>query len=566
MPVPGGISAGEHQATHPRRAKLERLVRAWKDLRDDIRHINLEIKNEKALGMGDSTLRHLRADLRATQKRRRDVVGDIQGLVMGAPGLADYAVDLGFRADLLPEAGDEGTPSGTNAGESKVGGGTTPGGSGGGGGTSGVNAGEATASGAGGAGTHGGGGGGGGRGGGAGRELASRERLKNFKLVRLPSGRVMAIRTINIRGNKVQWGVWVDKEDFEKYGVKEKEIGSITKAQAKKIEALGNADELVFRGDDKNEFKAIVRGITRAHKGSPILEDDEVLGIIVAQSALGLTDSETQGLLKKTKWYQKSTEHEQIWTLDYSKEQRSEKIRSTRVQLIDALEDTYGEDWQTHLGKGAMKQVRSWAEKIASGELGGDPASGMARWAANQFDRAKEIEGTPAWITAQQELETDRAFMNRPEDKLEELRSQAMHYLGYDKSNTPRIDRGTLKQWAADLVSGNASEGDWGQFLRNQMKTLFPYFDPNLSFTEQASAYKSIAERTLGDTLDWNDQLLRDFTLLDDNGKPTDRAMSLHDFDLKVRQDNRAWKQGTALWDEGVDIVDALTRTMLGVG
>lgn len=520
------------------RKELRNAVREWEEALERSREIKVRIDQlrsdpltaEAPYSKERRELDRLEEELDQIVGRRERFRDRVIEIVDMRPRLKDEAIAWGFKAELL---GEESQPK--DAAESGVytgGKDERPAQGGGGGSTTSTDKEEKDKEKVKGRGT----------GSKGDSDLSNHRKLRNFKFFRLPSGRVVAIRTLDIAGNNLQWGVWVDKADFDKYGVKESDIRSLTKEQAKKLEVVGNADELLFSGDDEDEFKAIVRGITRSYKGvDQVLEDDELLGVIVAQSALNLTDNEVNGLLRDTKFYRNSTDHEQAF-IGLTNEGRRELIRTTRADVLDLMEDLYGPEWQSHLGDDAMKQVRGWAIDIASGELGGDPIGGMALLKRRQRLRAREIVGTPAYVDWQQEQEADREYTNRPDEVFEQLRGEALLWLGPAANNTPLVSRSTLKGWASDIATGIASVGEWQQFLRNQMKTLHPNFDFNTPWQDQIDPFKAMLEQAIGTTTTYADPFLQNVQSLDPNNKPTGSTMSLYDYAQWVRDnDPRFW-------------------------
>ena len=346
-----------------------------------------------------------------------------------------------------------------------------------------------------------------------------------------------------IGGETVRVGIKLGKnpDRLSRYGLKASDAKVLTKAQSKRIKSIGWADELAphIRKGDKHVLKSLTRYLRNQYGGQAILEDDEVMSVVIANSMFGWSAGEFENKLRNTSWYKNTNAYQREWVTTVSPKEKRERTSSTFQEVINALEDNYGRDWVKYV-EGGMSKAREWAETIASGKWG-TPDQGLAFWAERQFDKAKLIEGTPAWITEQQEQEATRAYNNRPEDMFETLRSQAMNYLGQTRGK-PLIDRETLMGWATDLVTETRSDADWQQFLRRQMRQLHPYFDENLSFTEQASPYKSIAESIVGTTLTWDDEMFMQIAGTDDKGKSTGQARSLHDFAQYVRDnDPRFW-------------------------
>lgn len=170
------------------------------------------------------------------------------------------------------------------------------------------------------------------------------------------------------------------------------------------------------------------------------------------------------------------------------------------------------------------------------------------------------MEGTPAWMAGEQELEAQRAFLNRPEDMLEQIKQQALFWLG------PRgvPDDATLQRWATDLVSQVKSDADWQQFLQNQAQALYPWLGPNEGWQDRAASYKQIVESTWGSPIGWDHEILSHLGQADANGGFTGSAMPFDEFEKLVRSKPEFW-HGPVARQEGVDLVRYFNEIFRGV-
>lgn len=592
--------------------RLRELIQEWKD-RDTY------IKNNRDIAASQTDphqpdQERIRA-LKEARDRRHELAGLIFDVIVANPRLADEAERMGFTHEKLdpddppstnpvtgssvptptpnerppadPQGRDPVSHTGAQGPQSGSSGGSSTGGRGGrdrdqgGTGTQGPpsDAGEGPDTGGGSTGASGAGSGGGGGGGAQNqprmRAQARDNRLlgeegKEFDLVRGPKGTFVAAYTYKIDGHEVVVGIRLgnDPDKLARYGLRARDAKDLTREQMRRIKNIGHADALAphIRRGDGDVFDALVRSLETQYEGQPILRHKDVMAKVIARSMFGWTDPEFENQIKTTRWYDKTEPYQREWQTTMSDKQKKNQINRTLETVVNRLEDLYGLTWTQHV-EGGMKQARTWAEKIASGAWG-TPDVGLGFWEDRTFDKAAKIDGTPAWLQQQSEQEQINAQLNRPEDVFEQLRSEALGYLGQDADDTPRIDRGTLKRWATDLVSGAKSDGDWRGFLRQQMKTLFPYFDPNVAYQDQAAPFKSIAERINGDVLDWSDPLLKDFAATDENGKATGNPMSLRDYELMLRdpeRNPRAYKEGTPLFDEGMNVLSRVLYKMRGV-
>lgn len=537
MPQTGGDGTSGNYGPKDR---LADLISDWQDLQEEIREFR-EFNQENPDFQYTDQLKRLKRQL----ERK---TGRIDQLLNNNPNLVEWASNHGYGqggsdTGQSPDTYDEGKDKNKNKDRpSGTSGGGDPGG-GGGGKTGGANA----------------------RG-----QARDNRLLDGYKLVRGPKGTYVAVYTYKIDGETVRVGVKLGKGDdaLRKYGEKASNAKQLTKAQLKRIKNIGNADELApqMKKGDKHALKSLTRYLNNQYEGQSILNDDEVMSVIIANSMFGWSAGEFENQLRNTKWWKNTEEYQRNWQTTTSPKARKNAINRTLETVVNELEDNYGLGWAKHVD-GGVKQAREWAEKIASG-IWGEPGAGLEFWRNKMFDRAAKVEGTPAWIMEQSEQEQIREFNNRPEDMFERLRSEAMNYLG-QQNGKPLLDRGTLMKWATDIVTEKRSEGDWQGFLRQQLKRLHPYFDENVAFTDQAAPYKSVYESLMGTTADWDNRYLRQFHSFDEKGQPVrDQAMSLYDFELSLRDpDNNpdAYKQGTQVYEEGMARFGDLLNKTLGV-
>lgn len=526
MAVVKGGGTSPALARQKAKIRLGNLVKSWRDIQEQIKAVSTAPNLYPTVDLDK-----LKKQLQTRQSRISDILSN-------RPGLVSYTVNqLNYEGPVPTRVGEKAPAQGEVA-QTQGGGGGTAGGGGGGGGGGGRNKPERK------------------------DDIDKRNPLlgkkgKDWTVIRTPRGNQMAVWKFKVGGNVVKVAVQLPRRESElrKYGVKKGEGRQLSKQQMKRIENIGWADEMNFRSGDKNVLKGLTRSLKRQYGGQPILDNDEVMGLIIANSVLGWTPGEFENQLRNTKWYRKTNEYQRDWALTMSPKQKKDTIRQTTEQVVNHLENVYGLDWMKHV-EGGMAQAKKWAEKIASGVWGTSDA-GFRFWSERQFDNASDIDGTPAWMERESEQEKQREWLNRPENMFEQLRGQAMQWLGPQL----RPDRETLMGWAKDLVSQNKSEADWMRWLRQQSKALHPWKDENTPWQDMASSYRQIAENVIRAPIEWDDPLLQ--KLANENN---DAPLSARDFELAVRSDDRAWAEGTALYDEGLGLVRALEATFRGVG
>lgn len=389
------------------------------------------------------------------------------------------------------------------------------------------------------------------------------EKGEHYVIRRGPAGAYLAVYSFKIEGETFKIAVQIPKGKLGRYGVKEGEGKLLTKAQMKNVHNIGWADELsqYVRQGDGHMVKALERYLRNQYGGNPMLQNDEVMATVISNSLFGWQPGEFEQQLRNTKWYNNTNGWQRTWDTTMSATERRQITDSTLQKVVNSLEATYGFDWMTKI-EGGMGKAKKWAEQIASGKWG-TPDDGLGFWGEKQFDKAVEIQGTPAWISRQKQEEADRSYLNRPEDKSEQLRQDMLARFG-------RVIVGKKERdsWATDIVTGVKPESDWEDFMRQQMKTLYPEMDPNIDFTAQGAPFKAMLEQTMGTPVGWDHPLLTSFAGLDDNGKPTGSMMSLYDYQLKIRDPDlnpSAYEQGTPLYDQSADRLAGILKQLRGV-
>lgn len=521
------------------RKRLGNLIADWKRLRRQIRQTPRDIMNNQGQVSPNPALKELRED-------RRHLVNQIRDIAM-ANDLVDFAIKKGFREDLLRSpSGNQTTPAAAE-GSGKVPGVDAP--------LPGGDTGPSN------------------RPGGNDRprnrnrnkpkfegDLLPGEQGKHYQLVRY-NGRTYVVYKVDVGRKSVRVAWRIQPKDFDKHGFEEGVGRQITKAQMKNLQVFGTSDEIVRRkGGNKHPFKKWIEELDAIYGGTSILKNKETLGILVS----GFLEREDPGIteakLRKSKWYQKRTAYEREWEMVKTAAERQQVLKRTTEDVRLALDEIYGTvNWRNHVNE---DQVENWATNIASGKWD-EPRAALNSLINRLTRKAEKVEGTTAWQAKQEEAISAREFRNRPEEMFEQVRQQAINWLGYH--GTP--DRATMKKMAEDLAFARMSQAEFEQYLRKRKQELYPYLDPNESFMDRQSVFKSIAENLLGTTLSSRDKLLRDFAAKDESGQVLangKQAMSAWDFEKLVRSDDRFWTSKTAT-EEGFGLYNMLNETFNGV-
>jgi len=372
--------------------------------------------------------------------------------------------------------------------------------------------------------------------------------------------RVYVVYRVKLPNGKYVNMSWrIEQKDQKALGVEPGRIQSIGGAAFRALNFFGDASELAMGGKDVHPFQQYLSKLRELHGSVSWMQDKEFMSVMLMGFAENWTAAELQQRLTRTKWYKGRTDQQRTWELETNPAQRKSQINTWGARLTDALDDIYGPGVSYKDSGIDPKQINQWAEQIASGKFG-SPEDGFAVWMQGERNKASKIEGTTAWTERQQEVESQRAFMNRPEDVFEQIRSEAMQWLG--PAGVP--DRQTLRRWSEDLVSEKASDGDWQKFLRKQAVSLYPWLGPDERWEDRASSYKRIIEDELGTSVGFDHKLLGTIGGMDANGVPSGAALSYDDFARAVRSTDEWWS-GSKAKEEGFDLFNELNNVFGGI-
>lgn len=351
----------------------------------------------------------------------------------------------------------------------------------------------------------------------------------------------------------------IDPRDYDAYGISPGQVNVVNNATFKNFQHVGNASEIILNGTD-HPFDQYLQHLKEINGGVSWLNDKTFVGTMLEGYLKGWTSTETQQALQGTQWFQNRTQTQRDWALNLSRADRNAAVKGVVAQMQDQLKQLYGPGWTLKDANLNQKQLEQLAQNIASGKFG-TVDEGFQLWSQHAQNHAEQIQGTPAWIAAEQQQEQINQFNNRPEDMFQQIKQQSEQWLG--PNGTP--DVGTLQSWANKLVVGTSSSADWEQYLQKQASSLYPWLNPGETWQDRASSYKNIAEQQLDGPVNWNDKLLSNLGQMDANGKATGGAMSYDDFTKAVRSDGRFW-QGSTAANETYSLFNRLNATFNGQG
>lgn len=523
------VKGEKNKAASPRqkdKIKLGRLVKSWKDIADQMRSIKAgETPNPGASGQ-PSRLDKLEEQLRARQER-------ISSILSNRPGLITYTVQkLGYEGPV-PARSTSGSPKQGEVAQTQ-GGDTEP---------------EAKLPKTRNKNNNNG------KDHGAGGDRLPGDKGTSYSVVRY-KGNTYVVYNTPIPGSKVKvkmtYRVRPKDLNNQVHGFGPGEGKVITKSQFRSFNMFGTTNEIVRKkGGNKHPFQKFLRELVRQHPGASWLKSKQVMAILLEAHVENKDQAWTDNMLRNTKWWQKRTADERQWelTAEADKKKTRKAVGADLNARIDAL---YGPNVEPAIGE---KKLARWTEAIASGRVD----------AQTIYDRieqeAREIEGTAAWASWTETGRSIAQTQNLPEEMFEKVRSESMRWLGPNS----RPNQNTLKGWAASLASGESSEADWMQFLRNQKKAMHAWLDEDTPWQDFAGSYQQIAQNVFRSNVDFSDKLLSNLQAAKEDGTPLARPLTAYEFELMARQDDRAWQKGSLMWDEGTKTASQIASALGGV-
>ncbi len=356
---------------------------------------------------------------------------------------------------------------------------------------------------------------------------------------------------------RMSWAIPGDK--LEHYGATGGRIHNIGREQFRNLNFFGGADEITATGGDDPPFQSFLKDLREEFGNVSWLQDREVVEIFLMGHLEQMDPEAILNRVKQTGWYQKRTDRQREWELDMNDAQRKVELKSFRTRMMQEVDGLLGAGFTLDDIGVTAKELDQMVSRVASGKLG-DPSEGFLVWSDKLRRLAEKVEGTNAWIEKDSAAAEQRGYLNRPEEMREQIRQDAFDWLG--PKGSP--DEGLLTKWAQRLVSGDASEEDWANFMRQQAKALYPWLGPNERWADRASSYKRISEDLLGKTIGYDHKLLAKIGGVDAAGKTTGGAIDYGDFEKLVRSTDEFWR-GPVAEEEAFGVMGRLNQIFNGV-
>lgn len=566
------------------RSELRELIQKWKNADDAIKGGGLD--NEEQVDVDESSRYKGMTQEQRVREQRKHLAEQIFDLLERHPGFADEAERFGFTHKQFDPGRYE---KGERYNPLKPGGGTpTPGpsptpyrdetatgtqgppsgqtgavkdhsGQGGGGGSQGTGTQgppsggkdeEEDDGGDGGQGAGHGGGTGHGHGGGSNADRLPGKLGKDYEVRTGPGGQVYVV----YKSGKERDSWTVPQDLLDHYGISKRDAKPATKADIKRWNHFGDITQVKLQSDRHPYDSWVEEMADRFGIAKGLIKDPQVMRVF-RQAHFEKWDAQRLlGRLEQTDYYTERTQAEIEWATRTNEAQKKAMVAGVETRLMEHMQNEFGGvNWREHFSQDELNGI---ALKVAKGSIGWDEASAL------HFitKKARQIEGSTAWVNFQQET---HAYTNAFEDKFAQLRDDSFNWLGPNAA----LDKDTLRQRARNLVAGIDSQPDWDKYLREQRAAMHPYItDPNTKWTDFASPYRASIERILGQPTNWDDSLLSDLSAVKNDGtRDRATAMSLYDFEDFVRHSDR-FRYSQAGVESADKLLSVLDSTFNGRG
>lgn len=255
---------------------------------------------------------------------------------------------------------------------------------------------------------------------------------------------------------------WGKFNEFRQWGGKDPNRGDAPAPAEGEGEPAG-ADENALKQTIREEFPGL----------APFL-DEPGLGDLLTQAAdEGWTSERFLAELRGTDWWKKHTQQQQEWAT-LSPAERESRINETAVSIVEYAQQQYGREL---IGKLPGLNGFSSPDHPHAKKLAREVASGQKTLAEIRYDIRTHALKFPQSIAGVEDLERREQLARRkrrPEEIAEEFWKKAR------KDYFVNIDKGAAKDWARRVIQGDASFGDFNEFLREEAARLYPNYSESI--------------------------------------------------------------------------------------
>ena len=286
-------------------------------------------------------------------------------------------------------------------------------------------------------------------------------------------------------------------EAFFEVGVTPKANREFTSEQLKSMGAItfGTARELV--GTEDNPLAQLAIDLENSAEFAPWLLDEDYLQLLTGASLEGRALSTEE--LKRTEWYQNTTDGEREWMLLFHDNQLDAQlaIEENRAAVREMLKSAGFGDFTDELVNTLADQVTTgkWTQGYLQRQVLAlsDPSSGHTVDPMLQ----KKLTGKE----------------NTTRDSEAEVEAMVLEWLG----PAYMWDDKTIAHWAGKVRNDPDGMDNLIDVLQGQRMAVFPGYDnPNLTYNNIAQPWKNVWNRVWGRTPDETDPLFLEIVNMND--------------------------------------------------
>lgn len=274
----------------------------------------------------------------------------------------------------------------------------------------------------------------------------------------------------------------------------------------------GNASEINLKAE--TPWEDLKERIFNQFGYVPGFDEPEIRRLLIQAFYEDWNQNQWLAQYRNTDYYNQTTAQERKWA-GLSEAEKNQAVESQAYALLA----DYQRMWGTPLEAG-NEAIQEAAFRIASGQMTYD------EWEFETKRAAASEEGTPEWRRVQDELEAQREHGNEIENLTSFAEAQWRAWVG-----PAAIPTSFASRWGQQLASGEASEADLQQYLKDIANGRWQFKPENVTWEDWAAPYKQEIRETLElGSLDDSDPLLKNILNQDLTGV---------DLDQVIRQDRR---------------------------
>lgn len=252
----------------------------------------------------------------------------------------------------------------------------------------------------------------------------------------------------------------------------------------------GNIAEVTLKAE--TPWEDLTEKIQNQFGFVPGLGDQEIRRLLMQSFWEGWSENQWTVEYRKTNYFNKLSDDARAW-VGLSTAEKNQRVGDVATEMTNQYRSYMGKDIDR-----AATTIQTQALKIASGVMT------MDHWLYALRTQAAGIEGTPIWRQNQEEDEAALAEGNEVENFTLAAENQWRDWVG-----PVAMPEGFAAQWGNWLASGQRSEADFENYLKQISQTRWAYKPADLTWKDWSASYKAqIRDELELPTLDDKDSLL----------------------------------------------------------